>query len=184
MGRKKGGLAGHANPGLRAAGLAAILLVGLLARPEVARAHAGAPYPVLLEEPVGPYLISVLADPDVGAGTFYVQVAPADGTALPAGMQVTVRTWPEDGHLPAASYEAVRQETRDGERFVAEIPFDAEGSWQVELLVTGPPGQGTAAFGVEVTPAGISWLTTVACLLPFVAAALIWLRAALRRKTR
>ncbi len=179
-----GRLAGRKDAGRPLRGLAAILVLGLLALPGVARAHAGAPYPVLLEEPVGPYLVSALADPDVGAGTFYVQVALSGGAAPPAGTTVAIRTWPEDEHLPAATYEAARDDTRYGDRFVTEVPFDAEGLWQVEILIAGPAGEGQAAFGVEVTPAGTNWLTTVACLLPFVLAALIWLRAALRRKTR
>jgi hypothetical protein len=160
---------------------AAILLLGLLLWPGEAWAHAGAPYPVLLEEPVGPYLVSALADPDVGGGTFYLQVALANGAELPAGTRVTLRTWPEDGHLSPAAYGAERRRTRYGERFVAEIPFDAEGLWQIELTVEGPAGEGMVPFGVEVTPPG-TWLTTLACLLPFAAAALIWLRAALRRR--
>jgi len=184
MERKKRRVTGHEGAGLGFRGLAAFLLLGLLAWPGVARAHTGAPYPVLLEEPAGPYLVSALADPDVGEGVFYIQVALADGTAAPAGTRVTLRTWPEDGHLSAMAYEGAQDDTRYGERFVAEIPFDAEGLWQVELVVDGPAGEGEAAFGVEVTPSGTGWLTTVACLLPFVAAALIWLRATLRRRPR
>lgn len=174
-------MAGMQDPGPRRTGPAVVLLLGLLLWPAEAGAHAGAPYPVLLEEPVGPYLVSALADPDVGGGTFYMQVALADGSALPDGTQVTLRTWPEDGHLSAIPYKAERRGTRYGERFVAEIPFDAEGPWQVELIVDGPSGEGEVSFGVEVTPPGTPWLTTVACLLPFAAAALIWLRATLRR---
>ena len=45
-------------------------------------AHVGAPYPVLLEEPVGPYIVSALADPDVGTGTFYILVTMAGGNRL------------------------------------------------------------------------------------------------------
>lgn len=182
MGQKNEGLAGRAGAGAGLRGLLAILVLVLLAWPGVARAHTGAPYPVLLEEPAGPYLVSALADPDVGEGTFYVQVAPADGTALPAGTRVTLRTWPEDGHLAEAVYEGTQEDTRYGERFVVEVPFDAEGMWQVELAVDGPAGAGQATFGVEVTSAGTAWLTTAACLVPFVIAAFLWLRATLRRR--
>jgi len=182
MGQKRGRMEGQTGAGARIGRMAALLLLALLARPGAARAPPGAPYPVLLEEPAGPYLVSALADPDVGEGTFYVQVALVDGGAVPAGTQLTLHTWPDDGHLPAAAYEGAREDTRYGERFVVEVPFDATGMWQVELAVDGPAGQGQAAFGVEVTPAGINWLTTVACLVPFVLAALIWLRATLRRQ--
>lgn len=180
MGKRRGRMGGGARIGAMAALL--LLLLALLAWPGAALAHTGAPYPVLLEEPAGPYLVSALADPDVGEGTFYVQVALADGGPVPAGTRLSLRTWPDDGHLPAAAYEGARDDTRYGERFVVEVPFDATGTWQVELAVDGPAGQGQAAFGVEVTPAGINWLTTVACLVPFVLAALVWLRATLRRR--
>jgi hypothetical protein len=158
------------------------LVQGLLA-PGVARAHVGAPYPVLMEEPVGPYLVSALADPDVGGGTFYVLVS-LDDTAPPQGTTVTAWVEPEDGHLPAEAYPAERQETRYGERFVVKVPFDAEGPWQVRLAVEGPAGAGEVAFPVRVTPSGTGWLATVACLVPFLVLGGLWLRGVLRQRDR
>lgn len=163
-------------------GLALCLLAQGLLAPGVARAHVGAPYPVLMEEPVGPYLVSALADPDVGGGTFYVLVTLEGGSPPPQGTTVTAWAEPEDGHLPAAAYLAERQETRYGERFVAEVPFDAEGPWRMRLVVDGPAGQGEAAFPVRVTPSGTGWLATVACLVPFLVLALLWLRGVRRQR--
>ena len=158
-----------------------LLTMGLLA-PGVARAHVGAPYPVLMEEPVGPYLVSALADPDVGGGTFYVLVTLDGGAAPPAGTAVTAWAEPEDGHVPAEGYAAERQETRYGERFVAEVPFDTEGPWRMRLAVEGPAGTGEVAFPVRVTPSGTGWLATVACLLPFLVLGGLWLRGVLRQR--
>jgi hypothetical protein len=60
--------------------LAALLILVWLFWPRaLARAHVGVPHPVLLEQPLGPYVVSVLADPDVGVGTFIVQVVLAVG---------------------------------------------------------------------------------------------------------
>jgi hypothetical protein len=157
-----------------------LLLTALL--PTVASAHVGAPYPVLLEEPIGPYTLSALADPDVGGGTFYVLVE-HQGASTPAGTTVTLWAEPADGHLDAAAYAAAREETRYGERFVAEVPFDAEGAWQMRLVVDGPAGTGEAAFPVEVTPPGTGWIATVACLLPFALLAALWLRGIMRRRS-
>ncbi|HEX2163472.1 MAG TPA: hypothetical protein VHM02_05945, partial [Thermoanaerobaculia bacterium] len=49
-----------------AAGFAAVLA----ALP--AAAHEGPPYPIVVDRPAGPVLLSVWADPDVGTGTFHV----------------------------------------------------------------------------------------------------------------
>lgn len=154
----------------------------LLVQPTTAQAHVGAPYPVLLEEPVGPYIASALADPDVGKGTFYILVALPDGQPPPAGTNVTVWVKPDDGHRPEAGYLAEHQQTRYGERFVAEVPFDAEGHWQVQIAIEGAAGKGEASFPVRVTPSGIGWLATLACLLPFVILGSLWLRGTLRQR--
>jgi hypothetical protein len=160
--------------------LSAILL--WLAWPSTALAHVGAPYPVLLEEPLGPYLASALADPDVGKGTFYILVTLTGGQPPALDTSVTVWVTPDDGHLAEAGYPAERQQTRYGERFVVEVPFDAEGSWQVRLVLEGPAGRGETAFPVRVTPAGVGWLATLACLVPFVILGGLWLRGTLRTR--
>ncbi len=135
-----------------------------------------------MEEPLGPYLVSALADPDVGGGTFFILVT-LDGAPPPEATAVTVWAEPEDGHQAAAAYPAQRQQTRYGERFVAEVPFDAEGPWLVRLEVEGPAGLAETAFSVRVTPAGTGWLATLACLVPFLLLAALWLRGILRQRS-
>jgi hypothetical protein len=164
-------------------GLLGWLLSAWFLVPATARAHVGAPYPVLLEEPTGPYLVSALADPDVGQGTFYVLVALDQGQSPPPDTVVTVWVEPEDGHLPEASHPAEREQTRYGERFVAKVPFDAEGRWRVRLGIEGTAGQGETTFSVQVTPAGTGWLATLACLVPFLILGGLWLRGSLRQRT-
>jgi hypothetical protein len=148
-----------------------------------AGAHVGAPYPVLLEEPAGSYLISALADPDVGQGTFYTLLTLADGEAAPPGTKLTIWAEPQDGHRGAVQVLAERQQTRYGERFVAEVPFDAEGPWEVQLALAGPAGQAEISFTVQVTPSGIGWLATLACLVPFVILGGLWWRGTLRQRS-
>jgi hypothetical protein len=155
----------------------------VLVWPAAAMAHVGAPYPVLLEEPVGPYTASALADPDVGKGTFYVLVTLAEGEPVPADTVVTVWVQPEDGHAVEAAYAAEREQTRYGERFVSEVPFDSEGPWQVRLVIDGSAGSGETSFPVRVTPSGIGWFATLACLLPFVGLGALWLRGTLRQRS-
>jgi hypothetical protein len=169
--------------GMRRAWLIGWLAVCLaLAWPLPVMAHVGAPYPVLLEEPVGPYTASAVADPDVGTGTFYIMATLEAGQAVPADTSVTVWVRPEDGHLAEAWVEAERQETRYGERFVAKVPFDTRGPWQVRLTIEGSSGQGETSFPVQVTPSGTGWLATLACLVPFVILGGLWLRGTLRQR--
>ena len=58
--------------GARLPGLLALLLLLI---PATARAHDGPPFPILVDQKVGPCMISVWTDPDVGTGTFFVIVS-------------------------------------------------------------------------------------------------------------
>lgn len=160
------------------------LLLACLARPPLARAHVGAPYPVLLEETAGPYVASALADPDVGTGTFYILIAQPDGQPVPTDTNLTVWIVPEDGHLAESGYLAQREKTRYGERFVAKVPFDSEGPWQIRLAIDGQAGNGEISFPVQVTPSGLGWLATLMCLVPFLLLGFLWLRGTMRQRAR
>ncbi|MFC2023378.1 hypothetical protein ACFLT5_01420 [Chloroflexota bacterium] len=158
-------------------------LLASLAWPGAAEAHVGAPYPVLLEEATGPYVVSAIADPDVGTGTFYVLVTMEGGQAPPPDTLVTVWVEPGDGHQTWMGHDAVREQTQYGERFVAEVAFDVEGTWHVRLAIDGSAGSGETSFPVKVTPSGIGWLATLACLVPFVVAGGLWLRGTRRQRS-
>lgn len=153
-----------------------------LARP--ALAHVGPPYPVLLDEPVGPYIVSSLADPDVGVGTFVLAVSDAEGRPAPPETRVILSVRPLDGHAAPASHIARWQRVRDGERFLAQVPFDAEGMWQVRLRVEGAAGKGEVSFDVRVTPAGLPWLSSLLCLAPFLLVGILWIVGARRQRRR
>jgi len=155
------------------------MLIGIL----LCLGHVGAPYLVLLEEAAGPYLVSALADPDVGIGTFIVQAGLSDGGPLPADSVIALRVWPDDGHLgESEAHLAERTATSRGERFVAKVPFDVRGMWTVRLTVSGPPGEAEVEFPVEVTPPGPGVWTSLACLVPFAAVAVLWFMGARRRR--
>lgn len=161
--------------------LLTFLLVWLL-WPSRALAHVGAPYPVLLEQSVGPYVVSALADPDVGVGTFIIQTTLAEEKPVPTDTVVRLWVKPQDGHAPETHHQAQRQATRQGERFIAKIPFDARGIWDVRLELEGTAGRGEVTFSVEVTPPYPGVLTTLACLLPFVVLGALWVAGALRSR--
>lgn len=160
--------------------LVMLLWLGL---PLVALAHSGGPFPVLLDEQVGPYTVSALADPDVGVGTFIIMVAVSGkGDVTGEDTEVTVWVVPEDGHQPEAGYRCRYEETREGPRFVANVPFDAEGMWLVRLEIAGSAGSGEVSFKVRVTPPGPGWVRSLLCLTPFIGLGALWLLAAVRHR--
>lgn len=140
-----------------------------------ALAHGGAPLIVVAGERVGPYTVTMWADPDVGEGTFTID-ATVDGGPLPAGTSAVIWVEPADGHLGVHQYPAEPEMTPDGERLVATVPFDAEGEWSVRLVLDGPAGSGETTLSVRVTPQGTtSPLLAVLCLVPFVIVGALWL---------
>jgi hypothetical protein len=52
----------------------------------------------------------------------------------------------------------------------------------VRLAIEGPAGRGETSFPVRVTPSGVGWLATLACLVPFVILGGLWLRGTLRSR--
>ncbi len=161
-----------------------LAVFGWLAWAWPALAHVGPPYPILLDEPVGPYVVSSLADPDVGIGTFVLAITDAQGQPAPPDTRVVLSVRPLDGHAAPASHIAQWQRVRDGERFIARVPFDAEGVWQVQLSVEGTAGRGEISVDVRVTPAGISWLSSLLCLAPFLLVGILWIVGAHRQQRR
>jgi hypothetical protein len=53
----------------------------------------------------------------------------------------------------------------------------------MRLTIDGSAGRGETAFPPQVTPKGFGWLTTLACLLPFVVLGAPWLRASRRSRS-
>jgi hypothetical protein len=157
-----------------------LLLVG----PARAVAHEGPPYPILVDQTLGPCVVSVWADPDVGTGTFFVIVEPAAAGHLPDDVRVEVGVRPLSGRLPEAVYTAARDGVRVPAQYKAEVPFDAEELWRVRLLLQSSQGGGEAFTDVEVTPPGYGRWDLLIYLLPFVAVGLLWLRAITRGRSR
>lgn len=151
--------------------LVAFLLAALMARP--VSAHSGGPSPVLLGARAGPYTLSVFADPDTGQGVILAEVD-VNGQPAPDGTSVTVYVRPDDNHAPESAHVATREKPLFGrERFVARVPFDAEGVWHVRLVVDGPAGHGEVNFSLTVTPPGFNFARFL-CLVPLLALGALW----------
>jgi hypothetical protein len=150
-----------------------------------ALAHEGPPFPILVDQRVGPYVASVWTDPDIGTGTFFVVLEPPEGKKLPDGTAVRVAVEPLDRHVKETLYKAEPQPVRYGERHFVETKFDRGGMWRVRILLEGPEGGGELKAEVEPTPDGtIGPISLVLYAIPFLAVGFLWLKAVLRRKEK
>jgi hypothetical protein len=159
--------------------LFSLLLLGNLP----ARAHQGPPFPVLVDQRVGPYMASVWTDPDIGIGTFFVVLEAPKGHKLPAQTSVRIGVRPVTKRLPEVFYDAEPQPVDEGARYMAKVRFDKGEMWHVRVVLGGSGGGGELATEVEATPDGI--LGPVGSLVyafPFLAVGFLWLKAVLRRR--
>jgi hypothetical protein len=162
-----------------------VLALGLwrLLTASPATAHYGPPFPILVDRPAGPYMVSVWTDPNIGTGTFFVMLEPPKGKRLPAHTRVQIGVRPVSGRLPEALYEAEAQLVRRGARYFAAVSFDQGGIWHVRCLVDGSEGGGELKADVEATPAGtLGPLGSLIYLVPFLGVGGLWLKAVLYRR--
>jgi hypothetical protein len=159
------------------AALAAFWLVGI----PRAWAHEGPPFPIVMDQRAGPYVVSVWTDPDVGVGKFFVILEGISGTALPEQNAVEVCVQPESGRLPEACYSATRQNLRNRVQYYAEVDFDQQEMWRVRVRVNGSNGGGEVTAPVEATPPGFGPWDLLIYGFPFLLFGLLWLYAAQRR---
>lgn len=155
------------------------LLLSCLGTAAAAHAHAGPPFPILVDQKAGPYVASVWTDPDVGTGTFFVILEPnLPGTRVRIGLQ------PVTKRLPEAFYPAEAQPMPDGVRYFTLAPLDKKEMWRVRVFLEGPKGGGELAAEVEATPDGIlgPWASLI-YVVPFLGVGLLWLKAAMRRRS-
>lgn len=155
------------------------LLLALFLFPPPARAHSGPPFPILVDQRVGPYVASVWTDPDIGTGTFFVTLEP--GQSLPAAVRIGVQ--PVTRRLPEVLYKAEPQAVKEGARYFTQVKFDQGGMWHTRVLIDGPAGGGELKADVEPTPDGIIGpFASLVYVLPFLGIGFLWIKAALRRR--
>lgn len=163
-----------------------LLAALLLGATSTATAHEGPPFPILVDEIVGPYVVSVWTDPDIGIGTFYVVMdAGPDGEWVePSVVRVAVE--PVSGRLPEVGYDArpERSRGRGAARYVTEVEFDRGEFWRVRIVIDSPAGGGELRSEVEATPDGtVGPIGLLIYSLPFILVAALWMRAvAVRRR--
>ncbi|MBK7641520.1 MAG: hypothetical protein IPJ19_00480 [Planctomycetes bacterium] len=141
-------------------------------------AHEGPPFPVLVNEKVGPYTTTLYADPDIGVGTFFVNFDPPAWKS-DSDPRVWIEAWPTSGRLPPARFDAPRQ--RD-ESYIARVDFDRGEMWQVKLHVDGSLGNAERQIEVEATPPGYGSWDLLIYAGPFLVLGGLWAFVALRRR--
>ena len=146
-------------------------------------AHEGPPFPIIVDKPVGPCIVSVWTDPDVGESAFFVIINPLPDKAIPTDLKVELGVQPTSGRLAEVQYQAQREDLRNQVQYKALIFLDAQEMWRVRVVLASAQGIGEASAEVEATPPGYGRWDLLIYLLPFVAIALLWLRAVTRRRT-
>jgi hypothetical protein len=148
-----------------------------------ASAHEGPPFPILIDAPAGPYLVSIWTDPDVGTGTVFVVLDAPEGRPYRPPAKVRVGIAPVSGRLPETLYDARGEPVRRGGRFVALVPFDRQEVWRVRGLLDGPTGTIAVSAEVEATPVGsIGPIGLAVYALPFLVLVGLWIRLAVVRR--
>jgi hypothetical protein len=167
-----------------------VLTIGLLfvLFGRVVAAHSGPPFPIVSDQPAGPYVVSIWTDPDTtddgtARGQFWIRLHPAaSSTPLLSATQVRLAVTPADGRGPArrAAASAVRG---DATNQFAAVVLDHEGRFAVRVDIDGPLGRASVEAAVDATydlrpPRALFLLY----LLPFLLAGLLWGRLIVKRR--
>jgi hypothetical protein len=136
-------------------------------------AHDGPPFPIVVDQHVGPCIISVWTDPDIGQGSFFVIAQ----DSVPNDLVIQLAVQPISGRLPEVTYNAVREDLRGQVQFKTMVNFDAQEKWRVRVKLDSSQGSGEAVAFVEPTPNGLGRWDLLLYLLPFLAIGFLWLRA-------
>ncbi|HKX26593.1 MAG TPA: hypothetical protein VJ302_02770 [Blastocatellia bacterium] len=169
---------------LRALLMPLLLTAALLIRAWPASAHQGPPFPILVDRQIGPCVVSVWADPDIGPATFFIILEPPKGGTIPNDLKVEVGVQPVSGRLAEVIYPATREALRGQVQYQAVAEFDAQEFWKVRIILHSSQGDGQTILQVEATPPGFGRWDVLLYLFPFAALGLLWLRAVLRRRGR
>ncbi len=162
-----------------------LLVCAALAASSVeAYAHNGPPFPIIENRRVGPVVVSVWTNPDVGTGSFFVIVDAAPGGTIPADLKVDVAVQPLSGRLPEKHYSAWREQLRGQVEYKALVPFDAQEMWRVRVTLASSAGGGETEAKVEVTPPGLGRWDMLLYLLPFLGVGFLWFKAVRSKRRR
>jgi tetratricopeptide (TPR) repeat protein len=158
--------------------LAAFILLCLcVSCAPLARGHNGPPFPIIVDQRVGPCIVSLWTHPDVGVGTFFVMVDAAPGIGIPGDLKIDLGIQPVSGRLAEAIYPTRRENLRGQLEYKTEVNFDRQEFWRARLILHSSQGDGESAANVEATPAGFGRWDLLLYLLPFAGVGFLWFKA-------
>ena len=164
------------------------LTCGLLLVASVASAHDGPPYPIVSNQLLGRYRISVWTDPDTtddgsAGGQFWVMIDTVrSGDAVPPDVQavVTIRPLDRQGAPLMARAAPVNH---DPSRQFATLVMDHEGRFAVHVDVESASGRVSVDADVQATyDQRPSPFMLAIYLLPFLLAGFLWTTLLVRRR--
>jgi hypothetical protein len=152
------------------------VILALVCLAPILRAHEGPPFPVVVDEVHGPWTVEIWADPDVGLGTFWVQLRAAEGRTLPDDTKVWVFAAPADGRQEPLRWPSEREPFRAGQQHVAEVELPTREFWTIRALIESASAGAheDVSFNVEVTPPGYGPIDLLLYTWPFLAVAFLW----------
>lgn len=166
----------------------ALLVAVLLPRPGIA--HEGPPYPIVSNQILGRYRVSVWTDPDTTddgskGGQFWVMVDPARaGEMVPGDLRARVSIRPLD--RPGAPATAMTEPVNaDASRQFAALHMDHEGRFAVHVEIDDRTAPMSVDAEVEATydlrpPRAL----LVLYALPFVLAGFLWTKLLVKRRKK
>ncbi len=159
----------------------------VLGMARAAEAHSGPPYPIISNQAIGNYSVSVWTDPDTTddgtkAGKFWVTMYRKGGEeVVPAGTTSELTLKPTDRQ--GAELTEQSSLLQDASHQYAVLLLDHEGPYHVHVAIAGPLGPVTLESDVQATydlrPA--RWLLAL-YVLPFALAGFLWVKLLLRRR--
>lgn len=159
------------------------LLACCFSNVQAALAHQGPPFPIVMEQPVGDYVVSVWTDPDIGEAQFFVIIETPSGDPPSEAPTVSMWTEPVNKRLDRASYEAHRQDLRNRMQFESKPHFDIQDMWTVGFEITPPSGSPLEIISeVESTPPGLGPWDLAIYLFPFLLFGGLWVLGIVRRR--
>ena len=149
----------------------------------MARGHNGPPFPIIVDQRVGPCIVSLWTHPDIGVGTFFVMVDGLPGTAIPSDLKIYLGIQPVSGRLAEVIYPTRRENLRGQLEYKAEVNFDRQEFWRARLILHSSQGDGESTASVEATPAGFGRWDLLLYLLPFVGVGFLWFKAVTAKRS-
>jgi hypothetical protein len=156
-------------------------LLTILCVPNAA-AHNGPPFPIITDQRVGPFIVSLWTHPDLGTGLFFVMIDPLPGGTIPKDLKVQIGVQPASGRLAEVVYSAWLQDLRGQVEYKTEVQFDQQENWKVRLILASSAGGGEALSQVVPTPTGFGRWDLLLYLLPFLGVGFLWFTAITKRR--